>query len=217
MILRISHRMAQDEPLNVSACVRHSISMPSMHGERLIVCRCVFVLTFSVFHSSLPHSTCTLTFTLSSMWTAPRETTPNEESCPLAGYTPPTLYEAAFVKLPALGVVKRQRRSQSGSRSSSVFRCACVKDHDPVASNLAVWAESNPRILAAHALQQMVDQLSRKDRRRDCPLVATSHLHQILDRLAAGQFGRAAGPATQRHKALDMATQDGDWKRASHL
>ena len=46
------------------------------------------------FTSSLPHSTCTLTCTPSSMWTAPRETpaapSPNEEYCPLAIYHPPT-------------------------------------------------------------------------------------------------------------------------------
>ena len=43
--------------------------------------------------SSLPTSTCTLTRTPSSMWTTSRQTTPapppTEESCPLAGYTPP--------------------------------------------------------------------------------------------------------------------------------
>ena len=35
--------------------------------------------------------------------------------------------------------------------------------------------------------------------------------------LAAGQFGRAADVATQRHKAIEIAMQDGDGKRASHL
>ena len=88
------------------------------------------------------------------------------------------------------------------------------------------------------------DQLNREGRRRDwrpvdCPPVATSHLHQILqpmhpglvprnlreletfseimDQLAAGQFGRAADVATQRYKATEMAMQDGDWKGAPHL
>ena len=71
------------------------------------------------------------------------------------------------------------------------------------------------------------------------PFGATSHLHQILqpmysglgarklreletlseimDQLAAGQFGRAADVATQRYKAIEMAMQDGVWKRTSHL
>ena len=42
-------------------------------------------------------------------------------------------------------------------------------------------------------------------------------LSEIMDQLAAGQFGRAADVATQRYKAIEMAMQDGDWKRASHL
>ena len=50
-----------------------------------------------------------------------------------------TLYGAAFVNPPALGAVKRQKRSRSGSWSSSVFRSAHGKDHDPVPSKLAVW------------------------------------------------------------------------------
>ena len=155
-----------------------------------------------------------------------------------------TLYGAAFVKPPALGAVQRQKRSRLGSRSSSVFRDARGKDHDPVALKLAIWAESNPGTLAAHTLQRMAEKVSREGRRKDwrpedCPPVATSHLHQILqpmypglgprnlrelethseimDQLAAGQFGRAADVATQRYKAIEMAMQDGDWKRASNL
>ena len=42
-------------------------------------------------------------------------------------------------------------------------------------------------------------------------------LSEIMDQLAAGQFGRAADVATQRYKAVEMAMQDGDWKRVSHL
>ena len=91
-----------------------------------------------------------------------------------------TLYGAAFVRPP-----KRQKRSRSGSWSSSVFRGARGRDHDPVASKLAVWAKSSPGVLAAHTLQRMAHQLSREGHRRDrrpvdCPPVATSHLHQIL-------------------------------------
>ena len=146
------------------------------------------------------------------------------------------------MKPPALGAVKRQKRSWSGSRSSSVSRGA--HGNNPVASKLAVWAESNPGILAAHTFQWMADQVSREDRGLDwrpvdCFLVATSHPHQILqhmspgldprnlrevetfsevmDQLAASQFGRAADVATQRFKAIEVAMQDGDWKRASHL
>ena len=111
-----------------------------------------------------------------------------------------TLCGAAFVKPPALGAVQRQKRSQLGSRSSSVFRGARGKDHDPVASKLAIWVESNPGILAGHRNLRELETLS-----------------EIMDKLAAGQFGRAADVATQRYKAIDMAMQDGDWNRASHL
>ena len=38
-----------------------------------------------------------------------------------------------------------------------------------------------------------------------------------MDQLAAGQFGRAADVATQHYTATEMAVQDGDWKRGSHL
>ena len=38
-----------------------------------------------------------------------------------------------------------------------------------------------------------------------------------MDRLAAVQFDRAADVATQRYKATEMAMQNGDWKRATHL
>ena len=41
--------------------------------------------------------------------------------------------------------------------------------------------------------------------------------HSAMDQLAAGQFGRAADVATQRYKVVEIAMQDGDWKRASHL
>ena len=88
------------------------------------------------------------------------------------------LYGVAFVKPPALGAVQRQKRSWSGSRSSSVFRGARVKYHDPVASKLAVWAESVPGIIAVHTFQRMANPPSREGRRRDwklmeCPPVAT--------------------------------------------
>ena len=47
--------------------------------------------------SSLPTSTCSLSWTSSSMWTTPRQLTtappPIEESCPLAEFTPHTGYE----------------------------------------------------------------------------------------------------------------------------
>ena len=112
----------------------------------------------------------------------------------------------------------------SKARSSSVFR----KDHDPVASKLAVCAESNPGTLAAHTLLRMADHLSREGCRRDwrpvdCPPITTSHLHQILQPMYPAFGPRnlpevgAADVATQRYKANEVATQDGDWRRASHV
>ena len=93
----ISHCMAQ-----VSVCARHSIFMSSMMSvlivRSLLLPRYVFLRDFILlFTSSLPHSTCTLACTPSSMGTAPRETpaapSPNEEYCPLAIYHPPTGYD----------------------------------------------------------------------------------------------------------------------------
>ena len=42
-------------------------------------------------------------------------------------------------------------------------------------------------------------------------------LGEIMDRLAVGEFGRAADLVTQRFKAVEMALHDGDWTRATHL
>ena len=89
-----------------SVCMRASFHLQVIHDERLIVSSLsvfVFVLLFSpLFTSSLPHSTCTLIRTPSSMSTAPRETTaapsPNEEYCPLATYHPPTFPASAELR-----------------------------------------------------------------------------------------------------------------------
>ena len=67
----------------------HSYHLHVIRGERLIVCclcpRSVFLRVSLSPTSSLHTSTCTLTCTPSSMWTAPRETpaapSPNEEHC----------------------------------------------------------------------------------------------------------------------------------------
>ena len=152
-----------------------------------------------------------------------------------------TLHGAAFVKPPAPGVVQRQKRSRSGSRSSSVFRGACGKDHDPVASKLAIWAQAFSRHTLfnrwpTNSAGKVVGGIGNRWTALRWP---PSHLHQILqpmypglgprnlrelealseimDQLAAGQFGRAADVATQRCIAMEMAMQDGDWKRAPHL
>ena len=85
----------------VSVCARHSIFLPSMMSvwssvrcPSLRVCPSPVSLLFT---SSLPYSTCTLTCTPSSMWTATRETpaapSPNEEYCTLTIFHPPTSYE----------------------------------------------------------------------------------------------------------------------------
>ena len=49
------------------------------------------------------------------------------------------------MKPPALGAVQRQKRSRSGSRSSSVFRGARGKDYDPVASEACDLDRIEPR------------------------------------------------------------------------
>ena len=90
---------AQDEPPNVSVARTHSIFMPSMMCVWALL---VLVLSFSCFSpsftSSLPHSTCTLPGTPSSMLTPPRVKTTapshNEEYCPMAIYHPITVFGA---------------------------------------------------------------------------------------------------------------------------
>ena len=116
--------------------------------------------------------------------------------------------------------------------------------HDATVSKLAVWADGHPGVLSARILQRMSDQQGRDGWRRDwlpeeCPPVATNYVHQILwpqfpsmgarnsrkldtlgeimDRVAVGEFGRAADLVTQRFKAVEMALHDGDWTRATHL
>ena len=124
------------------------------------------------------------------------------------------LYGAAFVKPSALGAVKRQKRSRSGSRSSSVFRGARGNDHDPAASKLALWAESNP----AHTLQRMADQLvdgigGRWTALPPAPNPAThpalgpknlrelETLSKVLDQPAAGRSSSGrCHPALQSHR-----------------
>ena len=84
----------------------HSYHPHAIHGERLTFCslclRSVFLpvsLCLLPLLFPLPTSTCTLTRTPPSMWTAPRETPaaplPNEEHCSLAMYIPPTDQAAA--------------------------------------------------------------------------------------------------------------------------
>ena len=88
-----------------SVCVHASRHLHAIHDERLSVC-CVcssFWLSLCVSPSpcsSLPTSTCTLTWT-PSMWTTPRQLFPvppaTEESCPLAEFTPHTGYESKLL------------------------------------------------------------------------------------------------------------------------
>ena len=75
-----------------SVCLRASLHPHATHDELLIVrslpvSSCLSFSCFSLlFTTSVPYSTCTLTCTPSSMWTAPREKpaapSPNEEYCP---------------------------------------------------------------------------------------------------------------------------------------
>ena len=172
---------------------------------------------------------------------APRE--PEREM----GASRRTLYGVVFEKDPSPVVKRRTAHhgaSRSRSHSSSVFRGTAAQGHDPAVSRLAVWADNHPGVLSARVLQKMSDQLGRDGKKRDwlpeeCPPVATAYVHQVLrpqfpsmgarnnreldtlseimDRMAAGEFGRAADLVTQRFKAVEMALHDGDWTRAAHL
>ncbi len=42
-------------------------------------------------------------------------------------------------------------------------------------------------------------------------------LCSIMDHLALGRYAQAADVVTQRLKAVEMASQDGDWRRASYI
>ena len=42
-------------------------------------------------------------------------------------------------------------------------------------------------------------------------------LAEALDRMASGDYGRAADVLSQRFKAIEMALHDGEWPRASHV
>ena len=101
---------------NFSCTVRTLNDVHSHHGSRMCLCaspllvvihvvRIVYSLTLCsslcsspcvspIPCSSLPSSTCTLSWTSSSMWSTPRQLTtgtpPTEESGPLAGFTPLT-------------------------------------------------------------------------------------------------------------------------------
>ena len=69
--------------------------------------------------------------------------------------------------------------------------------------------------MATSHLHQIVQHMSRALGPRDLREVET--LSEVMDQLAAGQFGQAVDVATQRYKDIEVAMQDGDWKRASHL
>ena len=79
-------------------CVRVSFHLHVIHDVCLIVRwllpRSVFLLFLSVVYSALPHSSCTLPGTSSSMSTTPRVKTAapplNEEYCPMAKNNPLT-------------------------------------------------------------------------------------------------------------------------------
>ena len=140
----------------------------------------------------------------------------------------------------------RRDRSRSLGRSSSrsFFRGARLGDGDPGLSKLAEWADQNEGVLTARLLQRMADALGRDGKRRSwditsTPAVANSYVLQViqtsfpslggrnqrelltlaeaLDRMASGDYGRAADVLSQRFKAIEMALHDGEWSRASHV
>ena len=117
-------------------------------------------------------------------------------------------------------------------------------DGDPGLSKLAEWADQNEGVLTARLLQRMADALGRDGKRRSwgiasTPAVANSYVLQVmqtsfpslggrnqrelltlaeaLDRMALGDYGRAADVLSQLFKAIEMALHDGEWSRASHV
>ena len=98
-----SHILAQAEPKlkRLRARVTPSSCHPwwAVDCFSLLLCSslCPFLCVSPSPCSSLPTSTCTLSWTSSSMWTTPRQTypasPPTEESCSLAEFTPHTGYE----------------------------------------------------------------------------------------------------------------------------
>ena len=90
--LKTSYRMC---PCSAHSC--HSHAMVDCFSLLTCSSLCSFPCVSPSPCSSLPTSTCTLSWTSSSMWTTPRQTylasPPIEESCSLAEYTPPTVFE----------------------------------------------------------------------------------------------------------------------------
>ena len=156
------------------------------------------------------------------------------------------LYGAPLEKDPSPVVRKGRAGAHSGSRSrsSSVFREAVRHGHDPAVSKLAVWGRRAPRgPVGSHPPEDVRPAGTRRPAprlaSRGVPTSWTNYVHQILrpqfpsmgarnsreldtlgeimDRLAVGEFGRAADLVTQRFKAVEMALHDGDWTRATHL
>ena len=132
-----------------------------------------------------------------------------------------TLYGAAFVKPTALSAVQRQKRSRSGSRSSSVFRGARSKDHDPAARAFSRhtpfngWpTDSARKVVGGIGGQWTALRWPPRTCTKSCnPCTLAS----VPETFVSSRPSRAADVATQRHKAMEMAIQDGDGKRASHL
>ena len=130
----------------------------------------------------------------------------------------------------------RRDRSRSLGRSSSrsVFRGALLGNGDPGFSKLAEWADQNEGVLTARLLQRMADALGRDGKRwswdiTSTPAVANSYVLQVIqtsfpslgrnqrelftlaeasDRMASGDYGRAADVLSQRFKAIEMALHD---------
>ena len=140
---------------------------------------------------------------------------------------------------------RRDRSRSSGHSSSrSVFWGARLGAGDPGLSKLAEWADQNEGVLTARLLQRMADALGRDGKRRSwditsTPAVANSYVLQVvqttfsslggrnqkelltlaeaLDRMASGDYVRAADVLSQRFKAIEMVLHDGEWSRASHV
>ena len=143
----------------------HLCHLHAIHDERLSVCSslllcfslCLFPCVSPSPCSSLQTSTCTLSWTSSSMWTTPRQTylasPPIEESCFLAEITPPTVEDTR----PA-GRKTRVVDSTMCDRVHEVKWDCCL--HEPC-------GVPNPLAMTAGGGSGLLGQVWRKTGRRD--------------------------------------------------
>jgi hypothetical protein len=132
----------------------------------------------------------------------------------------------------------------SGSSSEQVFRAAAKASRLKSQEDMLEDARENPGLLSCKSLQLMENRVGREGESRvwkpwDAPPSAKSYylrvlLHTkppigtrnlremstictVMDHLAMGRVGEAGDVLTQRLKAIELSSLDGDWDRARHL